>query len=251
MNEVKKELSEQQLREQLREQQALVYEFVHNVERKQNRTWKWLIPSVGFSIVFGVVLLIMLTIQVRNKLQQAEKAEIRLINAQTVLDNTQKELKGTRDALREAINLGRYTIEVNFTDIKLLYQKDPDAAALLNRILDNEKIPWKLDGKSKEEGFDSPGFAAYILNRSDINLSRINVREQLLEKLPPKPLYKPPKSGDLIFYKSGYTMFYFIDEEPRNPKEFVIGMTPGGVVALRRDFAPFDEATVRATLPEM
>ena len=43
-----------------------------------------------------------------------------------------------------------------------------------------------------------------------------------------------PTVGSVVFYKTGYTMFYFLDTYQ---KPFVIGMTPLGIASLEPDFA--------------
>jgi len=63
------------------------------------------------------------------------------------------------------------------------------------------EVNWKLGGSSPAEGFDSPSFAAYLLQK----------------------------------HNTGYTMFLFEDRF-RHP--FCVGMTPAGIVALEINFGP-------------
>jgi hypothetical protein len=48
------------------------------------------------------------------------------------------------------------------------------------------------------------------------------------------PAAGSPEPGDLVFYPSGYVLFWYVDQ--RN-QPFVIGMTPSGIIALEPDFA--------------
>ena len=96
-----------------------------------------------------------------------------------------------------------------------------------------EGVNWKLGGTLPETGFDSPSFVAYLLIKEYKTLDiewkdRYKLRDLL-------PRTTNPKNGDLIFYDTGYTMFYFKD---RSGHPFCIGMTPLGIVALEIEFGP-------------
>ncbi len=95
-------------------------------------------------------------------------------------------------------------------------------------------VNYKPGGFSPEEGFDSAGFATYILVKhqlliiSDPYSSRYDLNLLL-------PSTIKPSIGDLIFYEPNYFLFYFQDVQH---KPFVIGMTPLGILALDVNFAP-------------
>ncbi len=93
-------------------------------------------------------------------------------------------------------------------------------------------VGWKLNGYSPEVGFDSPSFAAYLLNKHNILTIDASQRYRLPELLPETD---NPQSGDLIFYESGYVMFFFRD---RYGHPFCIGMTPLGIASLEINFGP-------------
>jgi len=68
-----------------------------------------------------------------------------------------------------------------------------------------------LDG---QKGFDSPSFAAYLLEKNGLLAEPASaVRYRLRE----------PEVGPVAFHERGYTMFYFVDGQGQ---PFVIGMTP-------------------------
>lgn len=82
--------------------------------------------------------------------------------------------------------------------------------------------------------FDSPGFAAFLLvERGLISGKAEDLHYNLLNTLPPTDT---PENGDVVFYKGGYTMFFF--QDPYTQENFVIGMTTFGIVSMKYDFAP-------------
>ena len=137
--------------------------------------------------------------------------------------------------LRQSTKFARHIRKVDWRMAKLLYSRYPRQAELFNAIrsMRDEGIGWELGGKSPEEGFDSPSFAAYVL--AEMNLlevpfsARYRLRELIKET-------KHPEVGDLIFYETGYTMFYFHFKGYGRP--FCVGMTPAGIVALEIEFGP-------------
>jgi hypothetical protein len=96
--------------------------------------------------------------------------------------------------------------------------------------LDEGSISWKANGIGPDN-FDSPGFAVVVLTdlrliQGDPVQNHYNLKNIL------KSVDKP-EIGDVIFYESGYTMFYF---EYRG-QPLVVGMTPLGLAALNYEFA--------------
>src|SRR5207249_3726770 len=103
-------------------------------------------------------------------------------------------------------------------------------------VLRNQGTRWTLGGKSPPEGFDSPGFAAFVLQETNhlpfsAQGAAGQMRRMLGDRLTP---VQQPEAGDLVFYRTGYVMFYFKD--PQN-RPFVVGMTPFGITALNPQFA--------------
>ena len=145
--------------------------------------------------------------------------------------------------LRETTELVKFTRQVDFADAKYVASSSPQAARILELALDlkQRNVRWKLGGRSPEEGFDSPGFAAFVLRRLHLlpgaqggeaapalhNDPGGWLRNNLKE-------IPQPRVGDLVFYDSGYAMFYFTKP---GAEPFVLGMTPFGITALIPDFA--------------
>ncbi len=112
----------------------------------------------------------------------------------------------------------------------------PRQAQLLEDLLASQgKVAWKPGGASLKEGFDSPSFAAYLLVQRDLISTPLTEARYILPQLLERAAR--PQPGDLVFYKPGYVMFYFLDP---SGKPFVIGMTPDGVLALQLNFAEID-----------
>lgn len=220
------------------EENQLLNSFLSDVKIGQKRTTLLLTSfSIGL-VILGSSVLLYSSRQVRKKLDHLNYLEHRL-------QETQQQLKSTEAALREATNLKGSVVQLGFLNVKTVAIKNPQAYSILEKILQSEGTRWRLNGKSVEEGFDSPGYAAYILNEvgtTRIDLSQaetVSIKFKLLDALQPERLYAPLQSGDLIVYQNGYAMFYFtFDVKDQN--DFVIGMTPLGVTALEKDFAPIE-----------
>lgn len=99
-------------------------------------------------------------------------------------------------------------------------------------------VPWNPDGFSETDGFDSPNFAIYALQNNYVESSDNYKKGDLpWDILPAAPW---PENGDIVYYKSGYTMFYFeLPISYSNPKTrpCVIGMTPLGILSQKMEFA--------------
>jgi hypothetical protein len=98
-------------------------------------------------------------------------------------------------------------------------------------------VPWNPGGFSEEEGFDSPNFALFVLQKFNLASLDYPPGTRPWEFLPTTSV---PENGDLIYYESGYTMFYYklpIEYGSSEMQECVIGMTPLRIRSLKMDFA--------------
>jgi cell wall-associated NlpC family hydrolase len=164
------------------------------------------------------------------------------VDARTqTIEALQGEIRALEDKLQQTTQLSRYLHPIDFVDQKSIYSMDPRSAPVLGTVLELRErgVFWRLGGTLPEQGFDSPSFAAYVLERhgalpsggSHAGTELLPRSRRLFESL---PHVDEPRSGDLVFYPSGYVLFWFVDQR-RQP--FVIGMTPSGIVALEPDFA--------------
>ena len=107
---------------------------------------------------------------------------------------------------------------------------------LLEIYFQNREIEFNVNGKSPEEGFNSPSFMTYLLS----NIGTIETIELNTTSLESKfdKVSDDYQAGDIVIYKSGYCMMYFATNNPNDEYDsFVFGMTPSGVLALKPDFA--------------
>jgi uncharacterized small protein (DUF1192 family) len=180
--------------------------------------------------------------ELEAKQAQLAAVEAKLSATERRLSVTQKQLVQAERQLKATTNLARYAHPVDYRDMKDVANTLPSSAAttLFDVLLATEnEIPWKLNGRTPSQGFDSPGFAYYMLTDGlSIGTSLVipikpeqSAREHLCGKL---RRVSKPLPGDLACYLGGYTMFYFKDAKG---EPFVVGMTPKGVVALDPDFA--------------
>jgi hypothetical protein len=172
--------------------------------------------------------------------QTLSRTQDQLTQIEQEKQKVQNELDKINNGLRDAsIQLGfstdflKYAAPVDWVlALKEIASYYPQQSKILVDIYYLREARWKLGGFSPEEGFDSPSFAAYVLGKNNLIKDPASNRYQLQNVLPRR---SQPQVGDVVFYQSGYTMFFFKDEMG-NP--FVLGMTPVGVLALKPDFAP-------------
>lgn len=154
----------------------------------------------------------------------------------------QGELDAVEMRLQETTEITRHVHPIDMVDMKMIFSTIPARVAdALGTILEQRErdVGWRLGGTAPEQGFDSPSFAAFVLERHGALPPASGGAEDLLSRsrrlFQDLPAATTPQPGDLVFYPSGYALFYFLDQR-REP--FVIGMTPSGIVALDPDFAP-------------
>jgi len=162
-------------------------------------------------------------------LKQQELAEINIEKSQLI-----GEVKELEVRLQQTMSFDKNRYQIDWDTRKML-ASDHETSRLLDDIYDmvSQNVPWKRAGTSPESGFDSPSFAAYLLIKKykilDVDFSqRYKLRDMI-------PETDDPKNGDLAFFDTGYTMFYFRDQSGH---PFCIGMTPLGIAAVEIDFGP-------------
>jgi hypothetical protein len=170
---------------------------------------------------------------------ESERLRAEVADSMARIENMQAEIGTLQEKLRETLNLSKYEHPLDMVDMKMFYSRYPQAGPILDMILELQRdgVGWKLGGETPAEGFDSPSFAAFVLQKVD-KLPR-NRGESLLSAS--RRLHtsldstRTPEVGDLAIYPGGYHLFVFEDD---NRQRYVIGMTPiAGIVALKPDFA--------------
>jgi hypothetical protein len=175
-------------------------------------------------------------ISFQNKLDETtaelEKTRQELKDAQQQLQNTQEQLDQAEEDLKSTNAFIEYAFPV---DVIWLKGGDLDQYPLQEEVLFDidylrySGIGWNRNGTTEEEGFNSPGFASYVLQKYGLS-NGYGVEAEPWKYLKP---VDTPAIGDLVYYDGGYTMFYY----EYNGEPFVIGMTPIGIVSLRPEFA--------------
>jgi hypothetical protein len=167
---------------------------------------------------------------------QVDNNKVEIANLEAQRDNLKDQVEFLSAQVEESKVLKNelYEGEILVT-LKDMYEY-PAQSQILEEILRQQNIAvWEPGGVGPEK-FDSPGFAAYLLNQFGlVKGDPSKIHYSLLNILPVVSTPKPA-IGDVVFFQGGYTMFYF--QDPSTGDEFVIGMTTFGIIALKYDFAP-------------
>lgn len=234
--------------------QAELDRLLESAERKERQARQRALLYTAIPIVMAIALLAWTTIEVRQAMQQVDSAQAEAARFRAEAQTQQaevdrlmatvlrlnEELDAAQEKLADAAALGKYVHPIDFVDLKAIASRNPGTASVLARILSlkDQGVGWRLGGTSPEDGFDSPGFAAFVLKAVGAGLDLGSSERELLARS--RELYdrltrvSEPQPGDLVFYPSGYALFHFLDA---NGRPFVIGMTPLGITALEPDFA--------------
>ncbi|MFD3003188.1 hypothetical protein ACFS7Z_22695 [Pontibacter toksunensis] len=214
----------------------LLYELTKREKGFRNRT----IISIIILFLAGAIWLFWTN-------RQVERLRSELQYLQNQIDSKEKQIDFLEETLHEAQNFNLSKVELNPMTIKYL-SYNPELGLAGNLFRDIKQLQYQntefnLNGKTPEEGFNSPSMISYILKENryieDIALNS----SQLINYL---PISKDElQSGDIIIYKSGYSMLYIKYSDPFDNnvvKDFSIGMTPFGILELKPDFA--DKSTI-------
>lgn len=154
---------------------------------------------------------------------------------QTEMGNFHAQLWMPADTARKV-----HPIEVS--DIEELSHKAGSRAELLPAIyaLQQRDVVWRIGGTQPNQGFDSPSFVMFVLENQSLvpqgTMARITHdvggEQRFLRTILKTESH--PNVGDVVFYATGFTMFYYKDHLGR---PFVVGMTPCGILSLDPDFA--------------
>ncbi len=208
-------------------------------EEKRSKKRMFLYSSVPLIITIILVVVSYLSVINANKevIELRKQKEI-LLDTISELNNNISLKADSLDEMRKimelAMNYRDKRYEFNYAIDKQLYSRNPRQTEMLSEMramIRAGKVKWHLGGNTPEEGFDSPSFAAYMINRHSLSRVKDSERYQLRTVLPST---QSPEVGDIVFYEHGYAMFYF---EYGN-KPFVVGMTPLGLASLNYDFGP-------------
>jgi cell fate (sporulation/competence/biofilm development) regulator YmcA (YheA/YmcA/DUF963 family) len=146
--------------------------------------------------------------------------------AEQALTESRRQIEELKKQLNQIYDFKPHVVPVNEIDEKVAYSVvGQQGFDILRQAIEdaNRKLPFN-GANSPQLGFTSPAYATYLLSKVGVN--------QPIDQI--KRRNGPPRNGDIIIYAGGYMMFYF--HLPENKKEFVIGMTPQGVLSLDPKF---------------
>lgn len=177
-------------------------------------------------------------LEVAQAREASQKLQLEVAQSTARIAAMQDEIATLRKQLQATLDLAKFEHSVDMVDLKMFFSRHPQAGQILDKILEMRRqgVGWHLRGQTPEQGFDSPGFAAYILQQSGLlprekGESLLAASRQLYNRLKPT---NDPQVGDLVAYPAGFLMFLFEDKQRQR---YVIGMTPSGIIALKPDFA--------------
>lgn len=200
------------------------------IEKKERRAKR---KTVFYSII-PIALAVILLIYSGNKITQLNEIKQERERYIKDIDSMKVQINELQKQLENSTNFISNVHQINWSTVKITFSRYPKQAMILNEIMSmkDRNVKWKIGSIDPAKGFDSPSFAAFMINK----YSRTRVNEKERYKLMAEvPKAHEPKIGDLIFYEWGYAMFYFKDEANR---PFCIGMTPAGIVSLNVNFGP-------------
>ncbi|MCK5729889.1 MAG: hypothetical protein KAH68_02365 [Draconibacterium sp.] len=210
-------------------------------QKEEKKSRKRMLLYSSFPIIITVILIFGSYFTVDNAQNQVAVLTNEMQTLETTVIELNKEIITKTDKLVEmerayklAINYKDKRFHFDFKRDKELFSRYPKQTKMITemrRMIDANEIKWHLGGNSPEQGFDSPSFATYIINKFSKTAVPANERYKLKEIL---PTTTKPKVGDVVFYEQGYSMIYF---EYRN-RPFVVGMTPIGLASLTLEFGP-------------
>lgn len=211
-----------------------------NIKRRKNLPLliaaQLLIAAVTVAIILIVGLKIKPLIEKKVELEKTVgNLEKHVVNLENTIGGLERNINELENRIRETTVFDRNRYQMDWDNAKMLLSgAGHKQERLIIDIIEMKYsgVGWKLNGYSPDAGFDSPSFAAWLLNKNEILQIEPSQRYRLSEILPETD---NPRTGDLIFYDSGYAMFYFRD---RYGHPFCIGMTPLGIAALEINFGP-------------
>ncbi len=172
-----------------------------------------------------------LEMQAANAKEEVGRLQSQYQQSQARVRRWEERLAVVQENLRRTSQFTQHVYQFNWAEAKALASQIPRGGELLMRIDEYRRqgIGWGWEN-TRDKGFVSPGFAGFILQEMQVVPGELSPIDALFTL----PLTnQQPRPGDVVVYDAGFAMFYFQD---RDGKEFVIGMTLIGILALSYDF---------------
>lgn len=213
-------------------------EIFERLDRKEKKFRYRTFFYIGFLSLLGGAWLLYTSTEVKNmrsKTKQLESKSVVLANKVETLNDSleykQAQVNNIEEALHIGENFKNKTVDINEVDTKMLSFGLGRVSEVFRKIKQYQyrEVQFSLNGTSPSRGFNSVTMMSNVLKQSDLLKNHTRTTRGLMSEL---ALVKNPKSGDIIVYEAGYCMLYI-----KENKEFVIGMTPFGILEIKPDFA--------------
>ena len=174
---------------------------------------------------------------------ELNSTKVRLERIEEQSRQLERKIEELRAELDKTIEFRGLVFRVDPGDFKVLYGSLGVQSAVLRKIweIKEKNVRWQRYEISPELEFNSVAFAEYVLRNTEVTQGNLRSddlhfsQDELMELLSTPIKRDELKSGDMVFYKGGFSMFYF-ETDRREP--FVIGMTPFGIQTMKLDFGP-------------
>ncbi len=175
--------------------------------------------------------------QLDNKQERVLTLEDELSTKQNELDSLQIKVQNLNLYLEKADNFIDNVVSFDDMQFKHIGTKlGPEQGLFFHlKELQWEGIKFNNYGMSFVDGMNSPALMSHILLEHGIIQNKYRDAMDLVNYGGMPITNDEPSSGDIVVYESGYTMLFIGSSQYAS--EFVIGMTPYGILQLEVNFA--------------
>jgi len=219
-----------------------VEELIKQIELKEKRARKLSLVFTLIPIITAVILIYFTSSKVINAQNELNSIENELETVEVELIKTKESNDLLQIKIDQIEDFMDQIVKFDWSDEKIFFsltrnRKVQNLFLTILRMKERE-IPWDIGGYDPSTGFDSPSFATFVLVHGDIISPSLKSQRYNLQNNLKAIAEDELKTGDLIIYKTGYTMFYmeFRDKEYKRRK-VILGMTPAGIRVLEMDFS--------------
>jgi cell wall-associated NlpC family hydrolase len=218
----------------MKEQEQELQSFLQQVEERGRTARRRALLSTLVPIIVGAILLVVIGIKINDATTQLTKLQQEQTTLQQQNTTLQKQNANLQGQLKESLVYAKHIYSTDWINMKLTALSNPSQFKLFETVrqLSQQSVTWNAYGSTPEQGFNSPGFASYVLNEMGISTPHPATSDALRAQFEST---SQPQVGDLIFYGGGFVMFYF---KANQGHPFCIGMTPVGIVSLEINFGP-------------
>lgn len=214
-------------------------QLLSKIDKRESTFRKRTVFYIAFLVIAGAAWLVFTGKEVKSLKKEAKVIKVKADELETriaVLDDSlsikRKKIKTLEKALHIGDNFSSSKVEIDEIDIKKLSFGLKDVSKVYRDIksLQDRGVKFSLNGTNPQRGFNSVTMMSFILKNNNIIRTSPRTTSQLIEALPAAS--GGMQTGDIIVYEAGYCMLYV-----KAHKEFVLGMTPFGILEVKPEFA--------------